>query len=71
MEVLELPYYSLTPGVKLFPLPLWYRVKGCAGAVVRLSAHDMSDPSPSPSHDDGTHDAVLVAVARRCWLEMV
>ena len=33
-----------------------------SGEVVRLSAHDISDPSPSPLHDDGTHDAVLVAV---------
>jgi len=36
-------------------------VKGCVGDAAWHSSYHMSDPSPSPSHDDGVH-AVLVAV---------
>ena len=64
VEGLELPFYSLTPGVRglpLFPFPLQSPVKGCAGDVAWVSSHHMSDPSPLSSHDDGAH-AVLVAV---------
>ena len=39
-------------------------MKGCAGDVAWLSTHHMSDPSPSPSHDDGAH-AVLVAAGEK------
>ena len=39
-------------------------MKGCAGDVARLSSHHMSNPSPSPSHDDGAH-AVLVTVGAK------
>ena len=35
-------------------------MEGRAGDVVLLPPHNMSDPSPSPLHDDGPH-AVLVA----------
>ena len=45
------------------PLPLWRPVKGCVGDVAWLSYH-MSDPSPSPLHDDGAH-AVLIAVGKK------
>ena len=47
-----------------FPFPLWCPVKGCAGDVAWFSSHHMSDPSPSPSHDDGAH-AVLVAAGEK------
>jgi len=60
----ELPFYSSTPGVvksSPFPFSLWCPVKGCVGDVAWCSSHHMSDPSPSPSHDDRAH-AVLVAV---------
>ena len=39
-------------------------MKGCAGDVAWLSSHHMSNPSPSPSHDDGPH-AVLVAAGEK------
>ena len=39
-------------------------MKGCAGDVAWLSSHHMSDPYPSPSHDDGVH-ASLVAVGEK------
>ena len=39
-------------------------VKGCAGNVALLSSYHMSDPSPSSSHDDGSH-AVLVAAGEK------
>ena len=32
-----------------------------AGDVARLSSHHMSDPSPSPSHDDGAHAVLFLA----------
>ena len=67
MEGLKLPFYSSTPGVlgsTPFPFPLWCPVKGCADDVAWLSSHHMSDPSPSPSHDDGAH-AVLVAAGEK------
>ena len=67
MEGLKLPFYSSTPGVlgsTPFPLPLWCPVKGCADDVAWLSSHHMSDPSPSPLHDDGAH-AVLVAAGEK------
>ena len=38
-------------------------VKGCASDVVLLSPHDVPNPSPSPSHDDGLH-AVLIAAGK-------
>ena len=47
-----------------FPFPLWCPVNGCAGDVSWLSPHHMSDPSPSPLHDNGTH-AVLVAAGEK------
>ena len=65
--LIKLPFYSSPPGVfgsPPFPLPLWCPVKGCAGDVAWLSSHHMPDPSPSPSHDDGTH-AVLVAAGEK------
>ena len=71
MEGLRLPFYSSTPGVlgsPLFQLPLWCPVKGCAGDVAWVSSHHMSDPSPSPSHDDGAH-AVLVAAGEKMLVE--
>ena len=46
------------------PFPLWCPVKGCAGYVAWFSSHHMSDPSPSPTHDDGAH-AVLVAAGEK------
>ena len=67
MEGLELLFYSSMPGVlglPSFPLPLWFPVKGCAGDVAWMSSHHMSDPSPSPSHEDGAH-AVLVAAGEK------
>ena len=39
-------------------------MKGCASDVVLLSSHDVPNPSPSPSHDDGLH-AVLIAAGDR------
>ena len=39
-------------------------MKGCAGDVAWPSSYHMSDPSPSPSHDDGAH-AVLVAAGEK------
>ena len=33
----------------------------CAADVAWLSCHYMFDPSPSPSHDDGAHVAVVAA----------
>ena len=44
------------------PLVLSFRclIKGCTSDVVLLSPHDVSDPSPSPSHVNGQH-AVLIA----------
>ena len=62
MEGLELPFYSSMPGVlgsPSFLLPLWHPEKSCTADVAWLSPHHMSNPSPWPSHDDGTH-AVLV-----------
>ena len=35
-------------------------MKGCASDVVMLSPHDVPNPSPSPSYDDGLH-AILNA----------
>ena len=63
----QLPFYSSTPGVlrtPSFPFPLWFPVKVCAGDIAWLSSHHMSDPSPSPSHDDGAH-AVFVAAGEK------
>ena len=40
------------------------RRKGSACDAALLSAGDMSDPSPSPSHDDGLH-ALLVAAGQK------
>ena len=39
-------------------------MKGCASDVVLLSSHDVPNPSPSPSHNDGLH-AVLIAAGDR------
>jgi len=67
VEGLELPFYSSTPGIlgsSPFPFSLWCPVKGCAGGVAWCSPRHMSNPSPSPSHDDGAH-AVLVAVGEK------
>lgn len=36
-------------------------MKGCAGHVAWPSSHDMSDPSQSPSHDDGAHVVLVTA----------
>ena len=36
-------------------------MKGCASDVVLLSPHDVPNPSPSPSHDDGLHAASIAA----------
>ena len=38
-------------------------MKGCASDVVLLSPHYVTNPSPSPSHDDGLH-AVLIAAGK-------
>lgn len=54
-------------GLPRFPLPLWCPVQGCAGNVARLSSHHMSDPSPSPSYDNGTH-AVLLAAGEKMFV---
>ena len=65
MEGFKLSFYSLMPDplrLPLFQLPLWCPVKGCVGDVAWLFSHHMSDPSPSPSHDDGAH-AVCLSVA--------
>ena len=67
VEGLELPFYSSTPGVLGSPpssFSLWCPVECCAGDVAWCSSHHMSNPSPSPSHDDGAH-AVLVAVDKK------
>ena len=40
-------------------------MKGCVSDVILLSPHDVLNPSPSPSHNDGLH-AVLIAAGR--WL---
>ena len=68
MEGLELPLYSSTllesPSL---PLPLWGPVKGCPGDVAWLSSHHMSDPSPSPSYDNGAH-AVLVDAGEKMFV---
>ena len=39
-------------------------MKGCAGDAAWLSSHHMSNPSPSPSHDDDPH-AVLVSAGEK------
>ena len=36
-------------------------VEGSVGDVSWLSSHHMSDQSPSPSHNDGTHAALAAA----------
>ena len=67
MKDLELSFFSSTPGAfrtPSFPPPLWFPVKVCAADIAWLSSHHMSDPSPSPSHDDGAH-AVLVAAGEK------
>ena len=49
----------------------WGTIQKChAGDVAWLSSYHMSNPSPSPLHNDGAH-VVLVARVRRYWLEMV
>ena len=66
MHGLELCLHSSAPGVsRSSPLALSFRcpVKGCASDVVLLSPHDVPNPSPSPSHDDGLH-AVLIAAGK-------
>ena len=71
MQGLEVSFRSSTPrvlGSPSFPFPLWCLVMGCAGDVAWFSSHHMSDPSPSPSHDDGVH-AVLVAAGEKMLLE--
>ena len=63
---LELCHHSSASGVPWSsPLALSFRflVKGCASDVVLLSTHDVPNPSPSPSHDDGLH-AVLIAAGQ-------
>ena len=64
MQGLELPFHSPTPGVLVPPSlapPFWCPVKGSAGDVSGLSSHHMTDPFPSPSHDDGVHALLVVA----------
>jgi len=53
------------PRCVAWPLLLSFRclVKGCASDVVLLSPHDVPNPSPSPSHDDGLH-AVSIAAGK-------
>ena len=66
-EFLELPLSSSKPGVLgmlLFPLPLRYSVKGCAGDVAWFSSRHKSHPSPSPSHDNSAH-TVLVSASEK------
>ena len=61
---LELCLNSSAPGVSWSSaLALSFRcpVKSCAGDGVLLSPHDVPNPLPSPSHDDGLH-AVLITV---------
>ena len=67
MEGLKLPLLQFDArllGSPPFPFSLRCPVKGCAGDVAWRSPRHMSDPSPSPSHDDGAH-AVLVAVGEK------
>ena len=55
MHGLELCLHSSAPGVsRSSPLTLSFRcpVKGCASDVVLLSPHEVSNPSPPPSHDE-------------------
>ena len=64
MEGLDLPFYSVTPGVlgsPSFLLPLWHPEKSCTADVAWLSPHHMSNPSPLPSHDDGAHAGLVAA----------
>ena len=73
IEGLQLRFHSPTPGdlrSSSLTFPLWCPAKGCAGDVALLPSHDMSDPFPSSSHNDGTH-IVLVTASRSSWLEMV
>ncbi|PFX19361.1 hypothetical protein AWC38_SpisGene16220 [Stylophora pistillata] len=63
MEGLQFCLHRSAPGVlrpSSFLFPLRCPVEGRAGDVVLLPPHNMSNPSPSPLHDDGPH-AVLVA----------
>ena len=63
IEGLQLRFHSPTPGdlrSSSLTFPLWCPAKGCAGDVALLPSHDMSDPFPSSSHNDGTH-IVLVS----------
>ena len=39
-------------------------MESCATDIIWLSSHHVSDPSPSPLHDDGFH-AALVAVGEK------
>ena len=57
IESLQLCFHSPTPGdlrSSSLMFPLWCPAKGCAGDVALLPSHDMSDPFPSSSHNDGT-----------------
>ena len=63
---LELCLNSLALGVSwssALALSFMCSVKGCASDGVLLSPHDVPNPLPSPSHDDGLH-AVLIAVGK-------
>ena len=74
MHGLEICLHSSAPGVsRSSPLALSFRcpVKGCASDVVLLSPHDVSNPFPSPSHDDGVSMLSWLHWASSCWLEMV
>ena len=67
IEGLQLRFHSPTPGdlrSSSLTFPLWCPAKGCAGDVALLPSHDMSDPFPSSSHNDGTH-IVLVTASKK------
>ena len=67
IEGLQLCFHSPTPGdlrSSSLTFPLWCPAKGCAGDVALLPSHDMSDPFPSSSHNDGTH-IVLVTASKK------
>ena len=53
----ELPFYSRLR----FRFSSGVPVEGSVGDVSWLSSHHMSDQSPSPSHNDGTHAALAAA----------